>query len=43
MVDVTELERKGVLKELLYADEIVFKSHIIPGLWSKFRKWKKAF
>ena len=40
---VTELVRKGVLRELLYADGLVLKSETIEGLRNKFLKWKEAF
>ena len=43
MVDVvTELAR-GVLNELVYADNLVMMSQTMKGLWNKFITWKEAF
>ena len=38
MVDVTDLARKGVLSELLYADELVLMNKTINGLGKKLIK-----
>ena len=40
---VTELERVGVLSELLYADDLVQTSETIKGLRNKFLNRKEAF
>ena len=39
---VTELDKKGALSELLYADDLVLMREIIKGLRNKFLKWKEA-
>ena len=44
MVDVvTELARRRVLSELLYADDLVVMSETIDRLRNNFLKWKEAF
>ena len=44
MVDVvTELARKGVLQELLCADDLAVMSETIEGLRNKFIKRKEVF
>ena len=44
MVDViTESAREGLMKEVLYADDLVLMSETIEKLREKFRKWKEAF
>ena len=43
VVDVTEFARKGVLRKLLCADDLVLMSETIMGLRNKFMKWKEAF
>ena len=40
---VTEVDRVGVLSELLHADDLVLMSETIGGLRNKFIKWKKTF
>ena len=40
---VTEFARKGVLRELLYADDLVLMSDTIKGLRNKLLKRKEAF
>ena len=42
-VVVTELTGKGVLSELLYANDIVMISEIVMGHRNEFIKWKVAF
>ena len=40
---VTECTRKGELRELLFADDLVLMSETIEGLGNKFLKWMEAF
>ena len=40
---VTKGAREGLLKELLYADDLVLTSESLVELQEKFRKWKDAF
>ena len=37
---VTELARECVLRELLYADDLVLMRETIEGLCNRFMKWK---
>ena len=44
VVDVViELAREGVLKKLLYADNLLLTSETIERLRTKPRKWKETF
>ena len=40
---VTELDRDGMLSELLYTDHLALMSETIEGLWNKSKKWKVSF
>ena len=40
---VTKCAREGLLKEILYADDLVLTSESLEELQEKFRKWKEAF
>ena len=40
---VAEFTRNGVLRELLYANDIVLMSEIMEALRDKFLKWKDCF
>ena len=40
---VTDLAREGVVKNLLYADDLVLMSEIIEEFRNKFLKCKEAF
>ena len=40
---VTESAREGLMKEILYADDLVLMSETMEDLREKFRKWKGAF
>ena len=43
MVDVvTENAREGLMKEVLYADDLVLMSEIMEGLKKRFLKWRGA-
>ncbi|XP_006819864.1 uncharacterized protein LOC102808533, partial [Saccoglossus kowalevskii] len=40
---VTESAREGLMREMLYADDLVLMDDTMEGLREKFVKWKKAF
>ena len=40
---VTESVRKGLMSELLQADDLVLMSEMMEGLREKFWKWKEEF
>ena len=39
---VTENAREGLMKEVLYADDLVLMSEIMEGLKERFLKWRSA-
>ena len=39
---VTENAREGLMKKLLYADDLVLMSEMIEGLKKRFLKWRSA-
>ena len=39
VVDVTEHARKGILNEILYADDLVLMSESSDGLRERFQRW----
>ena len=43
MDEVTKDIREGVVKEMLYADDIVLAGDIWEEVESRYTRWKKAF
>jgi len=40
---VTKCARKGLMNEILYADDLVLTNESLEELQEKFRKWKEVF
>ncbi|XP_077862361.1 uncharacterized protein LOC144344061 [Saccoglossus kowalevskii] len=40
---VTESAREGLMREMLYADDLILMDDTMEGLREKFVKWKKSF